>query len=877
MNALQLADELERLVRDWRDSGYVSDEYPFIGEILDSASGKGISTSPYLRAPQVAALETYWFLRIVRSTESIPSLFESLSDNPAAHLKSLGLDSPAMMTEAINRGGVDKLLDAVRTDESFVKAHKLESLRETLTLSYPSYIFALAMGAGKTALIGAVIATEFAMAQQYPDGPFIHNSLVFAPGKTIIESLRELVAIPYERILPKAAYPAFAATVKFTFTRDGTPDIDVIRGSHFNIVVTNTEKIRLRSEQIRRGDLGAVPLTGDADHLKRDVANRRLQTLAELPSLGIFSDEAHHTYGQSMGEELKKVRLTVDYLAENTEVLCVVNTTGTPYFNRQPLLDVVYWYGLSQGIADGYLKPVSGNIEAYDFRDDLDAYVGHVVRDFLANYGEVELPNGAKAKIAIYFPQTDDLDAALPVVEAALVEAGFSSTDCLVNHSGSPKTDVDAFNRLNDPESPHRVILLVNKGTEGWNCPSLFACALARTLRSSNNFVLQAATRCLRQVPSNPHKAKIYLSRENEAILERQLQETYGESISSIDGESREVLRSTLVVEKEDIAPVLLTRRTVRVARKELDSAQLKIERPNIDRSAMTMQRYEMVSQASTTRVMREVGRAIELSSRSNQTDVFSLAADLAGRYRIKPLSVLSALRLAYPTDDIPLSHLDDLAGQIESQVAKYEIETEEVEVALALIRLEGFDRTETPDGVKRTAEIAYRKEYADRVWRVEDARADFPGTFGFHYTPYNFDSMPERDFLAKVLKALSVAPGDVEDVYFTGALGRDKSDFVFEYRGTDGRWHDYAPDFLIRRRAAPGEAPGSGKLLIIEIKQTRLREDPVDGAEGTKAMAMKEWESLNPDRLRYEMIFTDNSTVANNHVDVVRDFVGEA
>jgi hypothetical protein len=48
------------------------------------------------------------------------------------------------------------------------------------------------MGAGKTALIGAVFATEFAMAMEYPDGPFVENALVFAPGKTIIESLREL-------------------------------------------------------------------------------------------------------------------------------------------------------------------------------------------------------------------------------------------------------------------------------------------------------------------------------------------------------------------------------------------------------------------------------------------------------------------------------------------------------------------------------------------------------------------------------------------------------------------------------------------------------------------------------------------------------------
>ena len=78
------------------------------------------------------------------------------------------------------------------------------------------------------------------------------------------------------------------------------------------------------------------------------------------------------------------------------------------------------------------------------------------------------------------------------------------------------------------------------KGTEGWNCPSLFACALARKLKTSNNFVLQAATRCLRQVPGNTTKARVYLSKENYGILDQQLQETYGQSIQDLNHAGQE-------------------------------------------------------------------------------------------------------------------------------------------------------------------------------------------------------------------------------------------------------------------------------------------------------------------------------------------------
>src|SRR5690606_39948946 len=160
--------------------------------------------------------------------------------------------------------------------------------------------------------------------------------------------------------------------------------------------------------------------------------------------------------------------------------------------------------------------------------------------DFLKHYGSVSLPYGARAKLALYFPQTDDLEAMRPVVEAALAANGHMPTECLANHSHSPQADVDAFNRLNDPASTHRVILLVNRGTEGWNCPSLFACALLRNLKKSNNFVLQAATRCLRQVPGNTRPARIYLSRANQSILDRQLQETYGESLRGLEDTPRD-------------------------------------------------------------------------------------------------------------------------------------------------------------------------------------------------------------------------------------------------------------------------------------------------------------------------------------------------
>lgn len=70
---------------------------------------------------------------------------------------------------------------------------------------------------------------------------------------------------------------------------------------------------------------------------------------------------------------------------------CVVNTTGTPCFQHQPLRDVVIWYGLSQGIRDGILKEVAGNIQAFSFEGQVDLYLRHVIEDFFRDYGQVAL------------------------------------------------------------------------------------------------------------------------------------------------------------------------------------------------------------------------------------------------------------------------------------------------------------------------------------------------------------------------------------------------------------------------------------------------------------------------------------------------------
>ena len=131
---------------------------------------------------------------------------------------------------------------------------------------------------------------------------------------------------------------------------------------------------------------------------------------------------------------------------------------------------------------------------------------------------------------------------------------------------------------------------------------------------------------------------------------------------------------------------------------------------------------------------------------------------------------------------------------------------------------------------------------------------------FGFHYSPYNFDSGPEREFFESILRELNEDPDDIEDIYFTGAIDDpNKTDFFFEYKDKEGRWHNYTPDFLIRKK--------NGKMLIVEIKGEPFKDKQ-------KEKEMRRVENLNPERLKYEILETSRDELGFNETEKVKKWI---
>lgn len=859
---MALHDRLAEAVREWRLAGYPA-EYP-IGEVLSYAH-EGKDTLRFLRPPQFAALETYWYLRLVRQTPRLAALYDALYADRVERLDALGIPTThEAVANVIVRGGDP--LEEILSDDAFARLLSADALRESLSLAYPSYVFALTMGAGKTALIGTIIATEFALALEHPDGPFMRNALVFAPGKTILDSLRQISTLPFEDIIPPRLLAEFLANVKLIYTTDGDPDIPVVESGSFNIVVTNTEKIALRKLQ-KRATASLLDFEAKEEREKL-FANRRLQKIASLPALGIFSDEAHHTYGNKLGEELKRVRATIDHIASETDLVCVVNTTGTPYYERQFLRDVVCWYGLAEGISDNILKSVENRIIAYDFAEQSeDEVVADVVRDFFSRYGDVALSGGQRAKIAFYFKTQEHLDESKRVIEDELARLGVPAGVVLVNTQKSTKDEEDEFRRLNDPESQKRVILLVGRGTEGWDCPSLFATALVRELSSSNTYVLQAATRCLRQVPGNALPASIYLESANRKILERELEENFGIGIDALRRAPADYAEQKLEVRKRDYPRLVITERvrTVVRARRAAPPAAARLAalkkpiasaKPAIYRTA-----FSPVLERSAHALLPS-GAAVEVKVEEVSHSVFDAAEYLARAYRLPHEAVFARLAVLYPRGEVPRAHLASLAEALDAASAEYETREESVTRVLAILRFvddKGNATFATDEQGVLYNTIRFRKAEPPLFLAAEDAAHNSRG-YGFHYSPYNFDSAPEKAFLEDMLAKLNgLAKDDIADIYFTGGLtDRKYTDIRFEYKGADGVYHDYYPDFVIAKK--------DGSFYIVEIKRegglneidVRLKKKAVERLAGVPA-----------NRFKYQVIETGTPVPAAKYREV--------
>jgi hypothetical protein len=802
----------------------------------------------YLRPPQFEALEMYVFIKEFMDNRQVIEIFDLWRKKEG--------DFSERSYYANERLGLFDEQVEKQTDALF---KQMEQYR----MDYPNYIYALTMGLGKSKLMATCIFYEFLLANKYPkDKRFCHNALIFAPDKTVLQTLAtEITSIEKTEVIPQEYANVLDSNIKIHFLEETSTSLNTIDNSIFNIIITNNQKIIVKQSHKEKTPVQKIyqpSLLYDDEGIAGDERllppNERFQKLCRLPQIGIYVDEAHHLFGSKLRDDLlsdkvTSFRTTINLLAERlkkngTQVVGCYNYTGTPYVEKQILPEVVYACGLKQAIRAEYLKEVDikgfDNVKDIEFlRAIINGYTdsdGRKVSGFLYIYKNRTF-EGLLPKLAIFASTVDEIRTVIkPALENLLAEKGIQLSKILVNvgDGNSDLTGNDEIRHFNNLDvigtegSLKQFILLCGKGKEGWNCRSLFGVALFRSL-FSNVFVLQSTMRCLRQIKADNEATKqetatVYLSKENFDILDAELNKNFNMSIKDLSNKNKKNKRSYKVRMIPPLRKIKIKEKRYNYDIKERDVIKpIDFQIDNID----------------VTPYQRTVTEKIRLSGTANDkkkvvTDIadnfmfssYTLVAEIArffpqaGALKIESIlekSISGITRILEKVNQYNEVLYDYVIPEIFN--ASYEItgSSSEVEHEIVLLKI--------PENEKE-----YYEFYADPelVAHVETKPYIDYKNKSFHATHYCFDSRPELECFIQFLLSK-----DVMNVYFTGMFtSKAQSEFAIGYTDPEtDRYRNYYPDFWVEMK--------DGSYQIIEVKGDNKLDNRVVQAKKEATLAL--------------------------------------
>ena len=795
----------------------------------------------FLRQPQFEALEMYVFLKEYMGNEHVHDIFK-------AWFSKTGKFSGR------KEGGAGDLFDSITEKQySAVFAKMRKNARV-----YPNYIYALTMGTGKTILMATCIFYEFLLGNKHDKDPrYCHNALVFAPDKTVLQSLKEIQSLDISKVVPPEYVNFIRSNIRFFYLEEAGTSLDTLDKSRFNIIVSNTQKIILKrqNKSATATDklFAATKPTYQAGSVYAEMAdlldldqpedeadlttNQRFEKLTRLEQMGIYVDEAHHAFGKALAKDMglgaketdTSLRTTIDILASSlersgTRVVACFNYTGTPYVGREVLPEVVYGYGLQEAIDKRYLKKVQ--LHGYQ-NTKSDEFVSIVIDDFLKATEGIR-PEGMSPKLAFFGTTIEEIREELkPLVENELAKRGIPASRILVNVGDDKLTtndDIREFNRLDSVDSDKQFVLLVNKGREGWNCRSLFGVALYREPKSKV-FVLQATMRCLRAVGEVQHTGQVYLTDDNLQILNEELQQNFRISADELQkiASDRENVRIRVTE-----PPVKIKLKRVR---KSYDLHEKPIK-PGFSVGLFRAEKEKWQEQTKGYHIIHTVqeglntvdatrsapAQTIDITERRQKITFsnLSLVAEIARYLNRSPIQIEDVLANTSEGLDEILECVNEfnellydvvipnLFTALYGLTAKEKTEEHEIE----LIKLPPID--------KGYYEVTAKK---NMIVRKSDPAIQAYKDKTFHLDAYCFDSNPEKTLFWDLLYE-----GKVKKVYFTGMLTHGQSDFYIQYIDPESHTvRSYYPDFLFLT-----EEDGQDKYVIVEVKADYQMDDPV-------------------------------------------------
>ena len=352
---------------------------------------------------------------------------------------------------------------------------------ESFERAFPSLCFALATGVGKTRLMGAMIAYLYQTGRS-------RNFFVLAPNTTIYKKLIDDFSIQSSPKYVFRGIAEFAQKPPIIVTGDTWEEGRGVRGSDLFdetiINIFNVDKINKDAGKIKG--------------FKETIGDSYFDYLAGLDDLVMFMDEAHRYRAKAATKAIFELSPKL-----GVELTATPKTTGA---KPKDFKNVIYYYGLGNAMADGYVKEPAVLTRADFSKVGLDA---DQLEQIMLEDG-VHYHNHVDAELDLYSRETGRkrvhpfmLVVAQNTEHAASLRAKIESDEFFngsfigrvaeVHSKLKGDESNEAMDRLVGLETTNDtdIVIHVNKLKEGWDVTNLYTIV---PLRASASEILTEQT-----------------------------------------------------------------------------------------------------------------------------------------------------------------------------------------------------------------------------------------------------------------------------------------------------------------------------------------------------------------------------------------------
>lgn len=301
----------------------------------------------------------------------------------------------------------------------------------------------------------------------------IRDFVVVTPGRTILEKTRDNFTPGHPKSLlgPMSFRPVVITSDNFA-----TPAMRTAMDDESQVKVyifTVQSLLRPESKSARK-----------THQFQEGLGTEFYAHLQDSENLVVFADEHHCYYGPAFSKAVREL---------NPRVL--VGLTATPD-KKTPEKQIIFRYPLAAAIADRLVKTPVIVGRRDDRTDPLTKLTDgvtllHAKSDALAVYGTSHDVASVNPVMLVVAKSIDDADEYGTILRSSEFFGGAYADAVLVVHSNAPDEALAALERVEEPDSPVRIIISVGMLKEGWDVRNVYVVA---SMRSSVSEILTEQT-----------------------------------------------------------------------------------------------------------------------------------------------------------------------------------------------------------------------------------------------------------------------------------------------------------------------------------------------------------------------------------------------